>query len=49
LAGGFVIASGWRGCAYHTLPGSTRRIRALMLPFSKAPLGPRAISTICSW
>ena len=25
----------------------TRRVRALMLPISKAPLGPRAISTVC--
>lgn len=25
----------------------TRRIRVPMLPFSKAPFGPRAISTVC--
>jgi len=27
----------------------TWRVRRPRLPFSKAPLGPRATSTVCSW
>jgi len=30
------------------LSGATRRVSAPILPFPKAPLGPREISTICS-
>jgi hypothetical protein len=36
------------GTALTTRSAATRRFRTPMLPFSKAPLGPRAISTVCS-
>ena len=36
------------GTALTTRSAGTRRVRVPMLPFSKAPLGPRAISTACS-
>lgn len=36
------------GTAETTASAGTRRVRVPTLPFSKAPLGPRAISTVCS-
>ena len=36
------------GRALMTRSAATRRVRVPMLPFSKAPLGPKAISTVCS-
>ena len=36
------------GTALTTRSAGTRRVRVPMLAFSKAPLGPRAISTVCS-
>ena len=36
------------GMALTIWSAGTRRVRVPMLPFSKAPLGPRATSTVCS-
>jgi len=36
------------GTALTTWSAGIRRYRAPMLPFSKAPFGPSAISTVCS-
>ena len=36
------------GIAFTTRSAGTRRVRVPMLPFSKVPLGPRAIFTVCS-
>ena len=50
ILGGFGILAGLLGGADLTtrLSGACS-LRAPMLPFSNAPLGPRAISTVCSW
>lgn len=45
--GGFGVPR-WSGAALTTLSAASQRVRAPTLLFSKAPLGPRAISTVCS-